>query len=66
MLYADDLVLVGKCEEELKEKLRKGLKIYEDKMKVMCESFGAGTTQVVDNVKHPCSVCLKGVGCELH
>ena len=23
MLYADDLVLVGKCEEELKEKLRK-------------------------------------------
>ena len=36
MLYADDLVLVGKCEEELKEKLRKwneclkdkGLKIY--------------------------------------
>ena len=23
MLYADDLILVGKCEEELKEKLRK-------------------------------------------
>ena len=23
MLYADDLVLVGKCEEEVKEKLRK-------------------------------------------
>ena len=23
MLYTDDLVLVGKCEEELKEKLRK-------------------------------------------
>ena len=23
MLYADDLVLVGKCEEDLKEKLRK-------------------------------------------
>ena len=70
MLYADDLVLVGKCEEELKEKLRKwneclkdkGLKINEDKTKVMCESFGTGTTQVVGNVKHTCSVCLKGVG----
>ena len=70
MLYADDLVLVGKCEEELKEKLRKwneclkdkGLKINEDKTKVMCESFGTGTTQVIGNVKHPCSVCLKGVG----
>ena len=41
------LVLVGKCEEELKEKLRKwneclkdkGLKITEDKTKVMCEFF---------------------------
>ena len=70
MLYADDLVLVGKCEEELKEKLRKwneclkdkGLKINEEKVKVMCESFGTGTTQVVGNVKHHCSVCLKGVG----
>ena len=70
MLYADDLVLVGKCEEELKEKLRKwneclkdkGLKINEEKTKVMCESFGTGTTQVVGNVKHPYSVCLKGVG----
>ena len=70
MLYADDLVLVRKCEEELKEKLRKwneclkdkGLKINEDKTKVMCESFGTGTTQVIGNVKHPCSVCLKGVG----
>ena len=70
MLYADDLVLVGKCEEELKEKLRKwneylkdkGLKINEDKTKVMCESFGTGITQVVGNVKHPCSICLKGVG----
>ena len=70
MLYADDLVLVGKCEEELKEKLRKwneclkdkGLKINEEKTKVMCESFGTDTTQVVGNVKHPCSVCLKGVG----
>ena len=28
----------------------------------MCESFGTGTTQVIGNVKHPCSVCLKGVG----
>ena len=68
MLYADDLVLVGKC-EELKEKLRKlneclkdeGLKINEDKTKVMCESFGTDTTQVVGNVKHPCSICLKNV-----
>ena len=24
--------------------------------------FGTGTTQVIGNVKHPCSVCLKGVG----
>ena len=73
MLYADDLVLVGKCEEEVKEKLRKwneclkdkGLKINEDKTKVMCESFGTGTTQVIGNVKYPCSVCLKGCWCEL-
>ena len=28
----------------------------------MCESFGTDTTQVIGNVKHPCSVCLKGVG----
>ena len=54
----------------MKEKLRKwneylkekGLKINEEKTKVMCESFGTDTTQVVDIVKHPCSVCLKGVG----
>ena len=51
MLYADDLVLVGKCEEELKEKWRKwneclkdkGLKIIEEKTKVMYESFGTDT-----------------------
>ena len=68
MLYTDDLVLVGKC-EELKEKLRKwnerlkdkGLKINEDKTKVMRESFGTGITQVVGNVKNPCSVYLKAV-----
>ena len=24
--------------------------------------FGTGTTQVVGNMKHPCSVCLKGIG----
>ena len=47
MLYADDLVLVGKCEEELKEKLRKWNEC------VMYESFGTGITQVVGNVKHP-------------
>ena len=40
----------------------KASKIDEEKTKVMCESFGTGTTQVVGNVKHPCSVCLKGVG----
>ena len=40
----------------------KGLKIDEEKIKVMCESFGTDITQVVGNVKHPCSVCLKGVG----
>ena len=38
------------------------LMINEEKTKVMCESFGTGTTQVIGNVKHPCSVCLKGVG----
>ena len=37
----------------------KGLKINEDKTKVMCESFGTGITQVIGNVKHPCSICLK-------
>ena len=31
MLYADDLVLVGKCEEELKEKLRKLNECLKDK-----------------------------------
>ena len=31
MLYADDLVLVGKCEEELKEKLRKWNECLKDK-----------------------------------
>ena len=70
MLCGDDLVLVGKCEEELKEELRKwneclkdkGLKINEDKTKVMYESFGTGITQVIGNVKYPCHVCLKGVG----
>ena len=40
----------------------KGLKINEDKTKVICESFGTGITQVIGNMKHPCSVCLKGVG----
>ena len=29
---------------------------------MMCKSFGMDITQVVGNVKHPCSVCLKGVG----
>ena len=33
----------------------------EEKTKVICESFGTGITQVVSNVKRPCSVCLKGV-----
>ena len=70
MLYTDDLILVGKCKEELKEKLRKwneclkdkSLKINEEKTNMMCESFGTDTTQVIGNVKHPCSVCLKGIG----
>ena len=44
----------------------KGLKINEDKTKVMCESFGTDTTQVVGNVKHPCSVLSEGCWCELH
>ena len=69
MLYADDLVLVGKY-EELKEKLMKwnkcqkdnSLKINDNKTKMMYESFGTGITQVVGNVKYPCSVCLKGIG----
>ena len=69
MLYAGDLILVGKYEEKSKEKLRKwneclkdkGLKINEGKTKVMCESFSTGTTQIVGNVKHPYSVCLKSV-----
>ena len=63
MLYTDDLVLVGKCEEELKEKLRKwneclkdkGLKINEEKTKVMCESFGTGTMGCVQWVHAKCS-----------
>ena len=63
-----DVIVEGS--RELKEKLRKwneclkdkGLKINEEKTKVMCESFGTGTTQVVGNVKRPCGICLKGVG----
>ena len=50
---------MSKWNECLKDK---GLRINEDKTKVMCESFGTGITQVVGNVKHPCSVCVKGVG----
>ena len=43
----------------------KGLKINEDKTKVMCESFVTGTTQAVGNVKHPCSLS-EGCWCELY
>ena len=73
MLYADDLVLVGKCEEELKEKLRKwneclkdkGLKINEEKTKVMCESFGRGTTGC-RLCKAPMQCLSEGCWYELH
>ena len=40
----------------------KGLKISEDKTKVIYESFSTGITQVIGNMKHPYSVCLKGIG----
>ena len=58
ILYADNLVLIGKCEEQQKEKLRKwnechkdkGLKINEDKTKVMCESFGIYITEIIGKV----------------
>ena len=33
-----------------------------DKTKLISESFDTGIIQVIGNVKHPCSVCLKGVG----
>ena len=60
------IVMEAVTHKELKEKLKKwngclkdkGLKINEDKTKVMYESFGTCITQVVGNVKHPCSVCL--------
>ena len=40
----------------------KASKYMEEKTKVMYESFGTGTTQVIGHVKHPCTVCLKGIG----
>ena len=47
----------------------KGLKINEDKTKVMYESFGTGTTQVVGNVgnvKQSMQCLCEGCWCELH
>ena len=39
MLYADDLLLVGKYEEELKEKLRKWNECFKDKDVVLCHTL---------------------------
>jgi len=66
LLYADDLVLIAKSEEELKEKIAKwkgcmeakGMRVNVGKTKVMISGEGA----IEKSGKWPCGVCAKGVG----
>jgi len=68
LLYADDLVLIARSEEELREKLRKwkecmeakGLRVNVEKTKVMISGCKEGTME--KSGKWPCGVCGKGVG----
>ena len=69
LLYADDLVIVAESLEELKIRLKnwksgleeKGLKVNVGKTKVLCSRHDA-TKSKIASVKHPCGVCMKGVG----
>jgi hypothetical protein len=68
LLYADDLVVMAKSEEELRDKLiawktameKKGLKVNMGKTKVMCSERGRGNVNKSTN--YPCGVCGLGVG----
>jgi len=68
LLYADDLVLIARDEQELKEKISKwkacmeakGLKMNIDKTKVMVSGRKEGAVE--KSGKWPCGVCGKGVG----
>jgi len=68
VLFADDLVLMAKSEEELKERMSswkramesKGMKVNMSKTKCMLSAKGVG--EKVQVGKWPCAVCGKGVG----
>ena len=68
LLYADDLVLIAKSEEALKEKIRKwkecmeakGMRVNVGKTKVMMSGCKEGAIE--KSGKWPCGVCSKGVG----
>ena len=69
LLYGDDLVIVAESLEELKSRLKnwksgleeKGIKVNVGKIKVLCSRHDA-TKSKITSVKHPCGVCMKGVG----
>ena len=68
LLYADDLLIMGESEEELRGKGMnwkiglegKWLKVNLSKTKVM--ACGANSGETLKSGKWPCSVCNKGVG----
>lgn len=68
LLYADDLVLMARSEEELKRKVQKwksgmetkGLKVNVAKTKFMADVEGKGAVE--QSGKWPCGVCGSGVG----
>ncbi len=67
-LYADDLVIISDSLEELQAKLAlwktgmeaKGLRVNMGKTKIMISGPGLNVLQKTG--KHPCAVCLRGVG----
>ena len=69
LLYADDLAVIAETEEELIKRLnewkdnveRNGMRVNMNKTKVMI----SGERQMVrqKDVRWPCGVCSKGVGC---
>ena len=69
LLYADDLAVIAKTEEELIKRLNewkdnvesKGMRVNMNKTKVML----SGERQMVRQkaARWPCGVCNKGVGC---
>ena len=69
LLYAGDLAIVAESLEELKIRLKnwkswleeKGLKVNVGKTKVLFSRHDA-TKSKIASAKHPCGVCMKGVG----